>query len=158
MAEAEVRLLDIAAIEQQVFTRWDITGHQVNRHLLSMELTGTPDVVVDHLTFPPGFVHHMHRHPYADMVIIPVSGSVQFLGAPGDPVEVSPGHVLVVPRGNWHEISNVGAVDSQVLHLFSGVGSVDDIGYEAYGGRPGASVSPQHKKGSSACETNRRLL
>jgi len=57
MAEAEVRLLDIAAIEQQVFTRWDITGHQVNRHLLSKELTGTPDVVLDHLTFPPGFVH-----------------------------------------------------------------------------------------------------
>jgi hypothetical protein len=54
MAEPEVRLLDIAAIEQQVFTRWDITGHQVNRHLLSMELTGTPDVVVDPSRSRPG--------------------------------------------------------------------------------------------------------
>jgi mannose-6-phosphate isomerase-like protein (cupin superfamily) len=48
---------------------------------------------------------------------------------------VSLGHVLVIPRGNWHEIRNVGTVDSQVLHFFAGVGSVDDIGYEAYPGQ-----------------------
>jgi quercetin dioxygenase-like cupin family protein len=91
-------------------------------------------VVLDYLTFPPGFVHHMHRHPYADMVVIPVSGVMQFRGVPGVPKEVSPGQVLVIPRGNWHEISNVGDVDSQVLHLFSGVGALEDIGYEPYHG------------------------
>jgi quercetin dioxygenase-like cupin family protein len=84
------------------------------------------------MTFPPGFVHQMHRHPYADMVIISLSGLVQCLGVPGSSVEVSPGQVLVVPRGNWHEVSNVGTVDSQVLHFFTGVGAVDEIGYEAY--------------------------
>jgi quercetin dioxygenase-like cupin family protein len=151
MAEAQVRLLDIAEVEQQVFTRWDISGQQVARHLLSKELTGTDDLVADHLTFPPGFVHHMHRHPYADMVIVPLRGSVQFLAESGDPVEVSPGHVLVIPRGSWHEVRNLGAVDSEVLHLFSGVGSVDDIGYEAYDGHGGASGSLQREKGSSAC-------
>jgi hypothetical protein len=51
---AEVRLLDIGEIEQEIFTRWDITGHQVNRH--------------------------MHRHPHADMVVIPVSGSLDDIG------------------------------------------------------------------------------
>jgi quercetin dioxygenase-like cupin family protein len=137
---SEVKLLDIGETEQEVFTRWDITGHQVNRNLLSKALTGTDDVVLDHLTFPPGFMHHMHRHPYADMVIIPLSGVVQFLGAPGSPVEVSPGQVLVIPRGNWHEISNVGTVDSQVLHFFSGVGALEDIGYEAYQGGVTPSV------------------
>jgi hypothetical protein len=50
---SEVQLLDIGEIEQEVFTRWDITGHQVNRHLLGKALTGTDDVVLDHLTFPP---------------------------------------------------------------------------------------------------------
>jgi quercetin dioxygenase-like cupin family protein len=147
---SKVQLLDIGETEQEVFTRWDITGHQVNRHLLSKALTGTDDVVLDHLTFPPGFIHHMHRHPHADMVIIPVSGVVQFLGAPGSPVEVSPGHVLVIPRGNWHEISNVGTVDSQVLHFFAGVGSVDDIGYEAYRGQ-GEAIGSVGRHGSSAC-------
>jgi quercetin dioxygenase-like cupin family protein len=129
---SQVRLLDIEEIEQEVFTRWDITGHQVNRHLLSKALTGTEGVVLDQITFPPGFVHHMHRHPYADMVIIPLSGVVQFRGVPGSAVEVWPGQLLVIPRGNWHEVSNVAAVDSQVLHFFTGVGAVDDIGYEAY--------------------------
>ena len=151
MAEAEVRLLDIAEIEQQVFTRWDISGHQVTRHLLSKELTATPDLVADYLTFPPGFVHHMHRHLYADIVMIPFSGSFQFLGESGGPVEVSPGHVLVIPRGSWHEARNVGTVDSEVLHLFSGVGSAEDIGYEAYDRHGGASGSLQRKKGDSAC-------
>jgi quercetin dioxygenase-like cupin family protein len=147
---SEVQLLDIGEIEQEVFTRWDITGHQVNRHLLSNALTGTDDVVLDHMTFPPGFVHHMHRHPHADMVVIPLGGVVQFLGAPGSPVEVSPGQVLVIPRGNWHELSNVSTADCQVLHFFVGVGSVDDIGYEAH---PGQGVAPGllDKLGSSAC-------
>ena len=53
-ARSEVRLLDIGEAEPQVFTRWDITGHQVNRHLLSKAFMGTDDVVLDHLTFPPG--------------------------------------------------------------------------------------------------------
>jgi quercetin dioxygenase-like cupin family protein len=74
----------------------------------------------------------MHRNPYADMVIIPLNGVVQFRGVPGSPIEASPGHVLIIPRGNWHEVSNVSAVDSQVLHFFTGVGAFDDIGYEAY--------------------------
>jgi len=147
---SEVKLLDIEEIEHEVFTRWDITGYQVNRHLLSKVLTGTEGVVLDQMTFPPGFVHHMHRHPFADMVIIPLSGVVQFLGVPGSPIEVAPGHVLVVPRGNWHEISNVGNVDSQVLHFFTGVGAVDDIGYEAYEKQGQAAPSPGHKQGSSA--------
>ena len=66
------------------------------------------------------------------MVIIPLNGVVQFRGVPGSSIEVSPGQLLVIPRGNWHEISNVSTVDSQVLHFFTGVGAVDDIGYEAY--------------------------
>jgi hypothetical protein len=60
---AEVQLLDIGEIEQEVFTSWDITGYQVTRrHLLSSALTGTDGVVWDHAMFPPGFVHHTHRH------------------------------------------------------------------------------------------------
>jgi quercetin dioxygenase-like cupin family protein len=146
---SKVKLLDIEDIEREIFTRWDISGHQVNRHLLSKALTGTEGVVLDQMTFPPGFVHLMHRHPYADMVIIPLSGVVQFLGVPGAPIEVPPGHVLVVPRGNWHEISNVSAVDSQVLHFFTGVGAVDDIGYEPYEGHGEANPSPGQMQGSS---------
>jgi quercetin dioxygenase-like cupin family protein len=147
---SEVKLLNIEEIEHEVFTRWDITGHQVNRHLLSKALTGTEGVVLDQLTFPPGFVHHMHRHPYADMVIIPLSGVVQFLRGSGSPFDVWPGQLLVIPRGNWHEISNVSSVESEVLHFFSGVDSIDEIGYEPYSIRAGANPPLGHKQGSSA--------
>ncbi|MDT5360021.1 MAG: hypothetical protein QOC69_1783 [Mycobacterium sp.] len=51
---SEEQLLDIRHTEQEVFTRWDVTGHQVNRH--------------------------MYRHPHADMVVIPVSGSLDDIG------------------------------------------------------------------------------
>jgi quercetin dioxygenase-like cupin family protein len=149
---SEVQLLDIDEIDQEIFSRRDITGHQVSRHLLSKALTGTEDVVLDHATFPPCFIHHMHRHPHADMVVIPLSGVVQFLGAPGSPVEVLPGQVLVIPRGNWHQISNVSSVDSQVLHFFAGVGSIDDIGYEGYEGYEGQgelAASLGNRQGSS---------
>ena len=135
----EVKMLEIGEIQSETFTRWDITGYQISRHLLSRALTGTDGVVCDHLTFPPGFVHHMHRHPHADMFIIPLSGVVQFVGASAPPVEAAPGHVLVIPRGNWHEVSNVSSVGCQVLHFFAGVGAVDDIGYEAYPGQGDAS-------------------
>jgi quercetin dioxygenase-like cupin family protein len=136
---SQVKLLDIDDTEAEQFTRWDITGYQLNRHLLSKALTGTGHIVLDHMTFPPGFIHHMHRHPHADMVIIPSSGVLQFRGSPGSPVDVSPGQILVIPRGNWHEIANVSAADSQALHFFSGVGAIEDIGYEAFTGQPPAA-------------------
>ena len=40
--------------------------------------------------------------------------------------------------------------DSQVLHFFSGVGSVDEIGYEPYPSQGEANPSLGHKQGSSA--------
>jgi gentisate 1,2-dioxygenase len=84
------------------------------------------------------------------MVIIPLNGVVHFRGVPGSPIEVSPGQLLVIPRWNWHEVSNVGAVDSQVLHFFTGVDAVDAIGYEAYASRGEASPSLGHEQGSRA--------
>ncbi len=128
----DVRLLTFDDIPQEVFTRWDITGHQVNQHLLSGSLTGTPEMVADLFTFPPGFIHHMHRHPRADMILVPLSGTLQFVGDPARALEIGSGQVLVVPRDNWHEFRNVSDAPCQVLHFFSGVGAIEDIGYEAH--------------------------
>ena len=82
-------------VPQEVFTRWDITEHQVNRHLLSNSPTGTPAIVADLLTFPPGFIHHMHRHPHADMIVVPLAGSVQFTGDFTQTVDMTSGQMLV---------------------------------------------------------------
>jgi quercetin dioxygenase-like cupin family protein len=129
---ADVQLLTFEDIPKEVFTRWDITEHQVNQHLLDRSLTGTPEVVGDLFTFPPGFIHHMHRHPYADMVLIPLTGTLRFVGEADRTMDIGSGQVLVVPRGNWHEFRNVSDEPSQVLHFFSGVGAIEDIGYEPH--------------------------
>ncbi|BBX64422.1 hypothetical protein MSAS_35960 [Mycobacterium saskatchewanense] len=129
---ADTQLLTFDNVPREVFTRWDITDHQVNQHLLSGALTGTPAIVGDLLTFPPGFIHHMHRHPHADMIVVPLAGSVQFTGDFTHTLDMEPGQLLVVPRGNWHEFRNVGDKPSRVLHFFSGVGAIADIGYEPH--------------------------
>jgi quercetin dioxygenase-like cupin family protein len=129
---AEVQLLTFKDVPTEVFTRWDITAHQVNQHLLDKSVTGTPQLVADLFTFPPGFIHHMHRHPYADMILVPLSGTLTFVGEADRTMDIEPGQVLVVPRDNWHEFRNVTDQPSQVLHFFSGVGAIDDIGYEPH--------------------------
>ena len=129
---AVVKLLEFREIDEEFFTRWDITGHQLNRHLMSESLTGTPDVLADFVTLPPGFIHHMHRHPNADQFMVPLTGSLQFNDADGLAMALCPGRLLVVPRGNWHELSNLGTEHSQVLHFFTGVGSIEDVGIEPY--------------------------
>jgi quercetin dioxygenase-like cupin family protein len=129
---AEVQLLTVEDVPKEVFTRWDITEHQVNQHLLNKSLTGTPEIVADVLTFPPGFIHHMHRHPHADMIVVPLTGNLQFLGDFDRTEDLKPGQVLVIPRDNWHEFRNVSDAPSEVLHIFSGVGAVEDIGYEPH--------------------------
>jgi quercetin dioxygenase-like cupin family protein len=129
---AEVQLLTFKDVPTEVFTRRDITEHQVNQHLLDKSVTGTPQLVADLFTFPPGFIHHMHRHPYADMILVPLSGTLTFVGEADRTMDIEPGQVLVVPRDNWHEFRNVTDQPSQVLHFFSGVGAIDDIGYEPH--------------------------
>jgi hypothetical protein len=60
---AEVRRLDIGEIEEEVFTRWDITGHQVNRHLLSN--VSSVDCQVLHFFAGVGSVDEIGYEPYA---------------------------------------------------------------------------------------------
>jgi quercetin dioxygenase-like cupin family protein len=129
---SDVQLLTFGDVPKEVFTRWDITEHQVNQHLLNESLTGTPEIVADVLTFPPGFIHHMHRHPHADMIVVPLTGNLLFLGDMDRTEELEPGRLLVIPRDNWHEFRNVSGASSTVLHIFSGVGAVEDIGYEPH--------------------------
>ena len=62
------------------FERFDIVGHQLNRHLVAQALTGTSGIIIDHITFPPGFVHKMHRHPHADQFMCPGSCWSRALG------------------------------------------------------------------------------
>ncbi len=131
-AKTEVQVLTFDDVPKEIFTRWDITEHQINQHLLNESMTGTPEIVADVLTFPPGFIHHMHRHPHADMIVVPLAGDLRFLGDESHVEDLEPGQLLVIPRDNWHEFRNVSGAPSTVLHIFSGVGAVENVGYEPH--------------------------
>lgn len=132
---SDVQLVDLASIEEERFERFDIVGHQVNRHVANTALTGTPQVVADFIEFPPGFTHRMHRHFHADQMMLPLSGSVRFYGHPERTIDVAAGQLLVIPRGNWHEVRNETHQICKAFHFFSGVGDIADIGYESFDGR-----------------------
>ncbi|WP_205875709.1 cupin domain-containing protein [Mycobacterium camsae] len=126
------RLLTFSEISPELFARKDITGHQINRRLLSDSLSGTRGIVVDHYTFPPGFVHHMHRHPNADLIIVPLAGALIFDGDYEESTEVRPGQLLLIPRHSWHELRNASAEVCHVVQFFNGIGELDEMQYEAH--------------------------
>lgn len=128
----DVRVVTFDEISPERFARRDITGHQVNRRLLSDSLTGTRGMVADHYTFPPGFVHHMHRHPNADLIIIPLAGALIFVGGSEESTEIRPGQLLLIPRDSWHELRNTSGEICQVVQFFSGIGELDEMQYEAH--------------------------
>lgn len=116
------------------FERYDIVGHQINRHLVGHTLTGTPGIIIDHISFPPGFIHRMHRHPYADQFMIPLVGQLRVESAGAEPVEVKAGQIVVLPKNTWHEVLNLGSSDSACIHIFTGVDTIGEIGFEPYEG------------------------
>jgi quercetin dioxygenase-like cupin family protein len=125
-----IGFLDVPA---ERFERYDIVGHQINRHLAGDALTGTPGI--DHITFPPGFIHKMHRHPYADQFMIPLTGQLRVESAGAEPREVKTGEIIVLPRNTWHEVLNLGSSDCACIHIFTGVDTIGEIGFEPYEGR-----------------------
>jgi hypothetical protein len=110
---AEVQLLDIGEIEQEVFTRWDITGHQVTRHLLSRALTG-----------PMVWSGTTRCSRPVSSTTCTGTRTLTCREPRRRITRTCPCH----PAGELHQISNVSSGDSQVLHFFAGVGSVEEIG------------------------------
>ncbi len=107
-------------------------GVQLNRRLFDRASGGTPHMVAEVITFKPDFVHHMHRHPNAEQVMVPLQGSVTMLDEERAPRELGVGEVMVVPRLRWHEVRNQSGADCVVLNMFSGVGDISELGFEAF--------------------------
>ena len=116
------------------FERFDIVGHQLNRHLVSQALTGTPGIIIDHITFPPGFVHKMHRHPHANQYMVPLSGKLLVESVGLAPTELGVGQIIVLQKNTWHEVKNLGSSDCMCIHIFSDVDTIGEIGFEPYEG------------------------
>jgi len=40
-----------------------------------------------------------------------------------------------IPRNTWHEVLNLGSADCACIHIFTGVDTIGEIGFEPYEGR-----------------------
>jgi oxalate decarboxylase/phosphoglucose isomerase-like protein (cupin superfamily) len=129
----QIRFLAFDQVEEVVGEPPGFDGVQLNRRLIDLAGTGTPQLIADVITFTPGFVHHMHRHFHAEQVMVPLQGSVMMLDEARTAHELRSGEAMVVPRYRWHEVRNESGADCVVLNLFSGVGDMAEVGFE---GRP----------------------
>jgi quercetin dioxygenase-like cupin family protein len=130
--QPQIRFLAFEDCEEFVGEPPGFDGVQLNRRLFDRDSSGTPELVVEMITFKPDFVHHMHRHSNADQLMVPLQGSVVMLDEERTPRELGTGEAMVVPRERWHEVRNESDADCVVLNLFSGVGDIAEIGFEAF--------------------------
>ena len=66
-------------------------------------------------TSPPGRGPGLHVHPYPELFLVE-DGAVRFrIGE--DALDVTAGHVLVVPAGTQHGFTNTGSSPSRVLSV-----------------------------------------
>jgi oxalate decarboxylase/phosphoglucose isomerase-like protein (cupin superfamily) len=128
----QIQFLAFEEVEEVVGEPPGFDGVQLNRRLFDLARSGTPHLIADVITFTPGFVHHMHRHFNADQLMVPLQGSVVMLDEEATRRELGTGEAMVVPRYRWHEVRNESGADCVVLNLFSGVGEMDEVGFEAW--------------------------
>jgi oxalate decarboxylase/phosphoglucose isomerase-like protein (cupin superfamily) len=48
------------------------------------------------------------------------------------PRELKAGEAMMVPRYRWHEVRNESDADCVVFNVFSGVGEMSEVGFEAF--------------------------
>lgn len=128
----QIQFLAFDDLEEFVGEPPGFDGVQLNRRLFDRASAGTPHLIAEVITFKPDFVHHMHRHSNAEQVMVPLQGSVVMLDEARSPRELRAGEAMVVPRLRWHEVRNESGADCVVLNLFSGLGDIAELGFEAY--------------------------
>ena len=128
----QIQFLAFEEVEEVVGEPPGFDGVQLNRRLFDLAASGTPHLVADVITFKPDFIHHMHRHFNADQVMVPLQGAVVMLDETRAPRELRVGEAMVVPRYRWHEVRNQSGADCVVLNMFSGVGEMSEVGFEAF--------------------------
>jgi quercetin dioxygenase-like cupin family protein len=127
-----IQFLAFEEVEEVVGEPPGFDGVQLNRRLFDLATSGTPHLIADVITFKPDFIHHMHRHFNADQVMVPLQGAVVMLDEARTPRELRAGEAMVVPRYRWHEVRNQSGEDCVVFNLFSGVGEMSEVGFEAF--------------------------
>jgi quercetin dioxygenase-like cupin family protein len=95
-----MQVIEISRLPHMLFGR-DI--HREIRLVASPWTTGS-DIVIVHVTLPPGGISEGHVHDDADESILFNNPGI-FAGESQEQ-RVAPGTVIIVPKGEWHECRN----------------------------------------------------
>ncbi len=85
--------------------------------VVTEEMLGTSDVQVDIVYNEPGVIGSPHMHENADHVFMVINGN-GVMRTDDAEVELHPGDVVFIPRGDYHWFENTGDVTSERLEMW----------------------------------------
>lgn len=92
------------------------------RWLIDADATASDSLMVGRVTYSPGGVHELHKHPRADEFFFLVDGRGTHFGVAGEEVPVVPGEIAAMRADEWHGFRNEGG---ELVAIFGFLGAPD---------------------------------
>jgi quercetin dioxygenase-like cupin family protein len=97
--------------------------------LLGRDASGTDDLLLQVVDYPPGTLHDLHRHPGGSEVLYVMAGRGMHLTEAG-PVEIGPGQAVHIPVMEWHGLENPFDEMLTFVGIWPGIGGYEELGLE----------------------------
>lgn len=99
------------------------------KFLITRDSVQSDQTVFGVTIFPPGAKHDIHRHPHAEETEYIVEGhGIARVG--DDDVEMGPGDIVFVKKGDFHGFYNTSSTDRAVMvWCYGGAASLAEAGY-----------------------------
>lgn len=127
-----VRKINFREITKDDKLRREDGWNRMEVQFLSTEqTTGSEFSVVGRTVFPPGGAsHEMHVHENAEEIMVVLSGIGKAISG-DEEMEVGPGDVIFVPKGDRHFVVNTSETETmEMIWVYGGAPSLEKSGYK----------------------------
>jgi quercetin dioxygenase-like cupin family protein len=90
------------------------------RWLIDADATPSDSLMVGRVTYSPGGVHALHKHPDADEFFFLVDGRGTHFGVAGEEIPAGPGEIAAMRADEWHGFRNEGG---ELVAIFGFLGA-----------------------------------
>jgi quercetin dioxygenase-like cupin family protein len=103
-------------------------GQVDGRWLIGADSVGADSIAFGQATYAPGAAIERHYHPNAEEVVIVLEGrALHEVG--GHELEMAPGDVCFIPRGEPHSLACLGDETLVILWAWGGASSIEAAGF-----------------------------